>query len=188
MRPSKTTLAGTSAAVCYSAAQVPSLPQWLRTCFEIGAAVSLATLGLHASDCPANCPGTGPDGQPRARAQQIKLPIFCAGVLAVFFLLTAGCTVPNPKAGPAHPEQPAYIVSPGLPAVSNAAVQISREVGDLTQTGPLLTPIVVGIFTAIGGVSALVAQARSHKRQVETLTSRPRPAGNSQVDRTESGG
>lgn len=182
MKPSKTTLYGTTAAISYAAAQVPSLPGWMRTGFEVGAAVSMAMLGRHAADCPANCPGTGPDGRRPADPRQLRLPITAAGILVATALMLCACVTENPRHTPANPEEPAYIVSPQLAGVSNAAVQIAREVGTLTNTGPLLVPTVVGAFTAIAGISGLIAQQRSHRRTIKTLTAKsPRPA-NSAVD------
>lgn len=182
MKPSPTTVYGTTSALCFAAAQAPGLPSWLTTSFNIGAAIGVAMLGRHAADCPTNCPGTDSQGNPRDDVRQIKLPIAGLSILLLLLPLQPGCVTKNTAVDPNHPNQPAYIISPGLPAVSNAAVQLAREAGNLSQTGLLLPLVVTGFFTAVAGISGLIAQSRSHKAALAKSTRPPAPALNSTVD------
>jgi hypothetical protein len=182
MKLSSTTFYGTTAAVCFGAAQAPGLPPWLNTAFNIGAAIGVAMLGRHAADCPKNCPGTDSQGQPRDDVRQIKLPIAGLSVLLLLLPLQPGCVTRNTSAVPQNPDAPAYIISPGLPAISNAAVQFAREAGNVSQTGPLLPLVVTGFFTAVAGISGLIAQSRSHKAALAKSTRPPPAALNSTVD------
>lgn len=169
MKPQRTTVSGTVAAACLGAAQVPSLPHWAQSALYIGAAVALAQLGYHAKDCPVNCPGTDENGDPRPPHRQLCLPMLGIIIAGMLLASTSGCVAPNPEAGPGRPDQPAYVVSPQLTVVSNAAVRMAKEAGDLTQTGPLLPMAAAGVFALAGAVSGLIAQHRSHARTVEAL-------------------
>lgn len=164
---SRTTTAGSMAALTLSAAQCPGLPKWLEVFLTILAAASLALLGRNAADCPANCPGTDANGRPHPPNRSFGP--FAAGLLGLALLVVTahlvGCVTANPKAGPANPSEPAYIVSPQLHASSNAVVAIARDVGPLTGTGPAAETAATAAFALAGALSVLWAR---HKSKVAT--------------------
>lgn len=184
MKPSATTLFGSAAAVSFAGAQVPGLPAWMTTAFNIGAAVSMALLGKHAADCPANCPGTDRHGRPNPPTRLTRIPVTGLSILAVVLMLASGCTVPNPRAKPSRPNQPGYIVNPAMNEVSNAAVQLAHEVGTLTQTGPVLPMAVTGLFTAAAAIAGMVAQHRSHRAALARSQGPPSTRPKKAVDAT----
>lgn len=161
MKANKTTLSGAFAAGCLAATQVPDLPPWLGVCFRLGAAIGVASLGWHATDCPANCPGSDDQGR------RLPLPERWPSLLLSFALLVPlgavllGCTAPNPAAGPAAPDQPAYVVSPALAKWSNSVVGIAQQAGPLTPAGPALPEAAAAVFALVGAISAAVARSKS---------------------------
>ena len=163
MKLSTTTIAGTTAAIFFAASDVPGAPAWLTLSCKFGAAAAVAVLGKHSAECPANCPGTNELGHPRPWPQSLFLPIAVTLGVAVFCTLFSGCTSPNPLAGPGHPDQPAYVVSPSLVTTSNTVQTIAGPVGTATGTGPLIPYLVAAAFGIVGALSQ--AQAR-HQSQV----------------------
>jgi len=87
MTHSRTTVCGAIAGAATSLQALPDLPGWFRACATIVASAALIALGLHAADCPPNCPGTDPQGR-RLGGQG---PRFLAGVLVVLVLAAAIC-------------------------------------------------------------------------------------------------
>jgi len=163
MKTSKTSISGTSAAAFYAAAQVPGLPEWLQLCFKGAAAISIAALGYHSTDCPVNCPGTDDRGRPLQERRQLWLPALLFVGLVVAACLVEGCITRNPSAGPNAPGQPAYIVAPALMQTSNTLAALAETAGKITGTGPLFPIAASGVFAAVGALSALWAR---HKSQI----------------------
>lgn len=166
MKPSRTTLAGSAAAAFFAAAQVPELPPWLTVSLNLAAAVAFALLGKHAAECPANCPGTNEQARPRPWQRSLFEAVALVLCSAGLCLILTGCVAANPLAGPDHPGQPAYIVSPSLTTASNTAVALAETTGQVTNTGPLPAMAVNGVFATIGALSLLWARRKSQATQV----------------------
>jgi hypothetical protein len=93
MTRSRTTVCGAIAGAATALQALPDLPGWFRACATIVASAALIALGLHAADCPPNCPGTDPRGR-RLGGQGTR---FLAGVLVVLALAAAIClALPEP--------------------------------------------------------------------------------------------
>lgn len=182
MTTSPTTIYGTTAASLLAAGQIPAFPPWLTMTLHVLAAVSLGLLGYHAADCPPNCPGTDQDGYRREDPRQRKLPITFLLLLILAAFPLAGCVTHNPNPPTTPPTEPAYVVNPSLPALSNAAVNLARELGDLSQTGPLLPIATTGVLTLVGAITAMVLQHKNHRDQVAALRGPPTRPANSPVD------
>jgi hypothetical protein len=130
---------------------------------KLFAAFFIALLGHHASDCPANCPGTNDQGKPRPW-QRSLFPLLAVLIVCVLWVVAlAGCAVPNPGHRPGDTNSPAYIVDPRLVAVSNTASGLAGPVGEATGTGPLAGYLVACGFGIAGALSQLWAR---HKSQV----------------------
>jgi len=161
MKTSKTTVAGTTAATCYAVSQVPGLPEWLTISFRCGAAISIAMLGIHATDCPPNCPGTDSRGRILPPKSVLTIPILALLFLIVIVIVESGCTTPNPEAGQGDPPAPAYIVDPQINSASNTAHALATTADQVTGTGGLWQLAIAGIFAAAAGISGLYARHRS---------------------------
>lgn len=161
MKPSRTTQAGRVAAVFLASSQTPGLPEWAHIALVCLGAVAVAVLGHYACDCPANCPGTDADGNPRTPDRQIRLPIAGLPVLVASLLLTQGCTAPNAAHTPGDTNTPAYLPSPAINTWSNAVVPIAATTGEVAGTGTALPIAVSGIFGLVAAISALIARHKS---------------------------
>ena len=92
MNISRTTISGAIAGAATAAQAVPNLPPLLHAGLAIAAGAALGALGLHASGCPPNCPGTDETGRLRpgpVRALRDALMVFA--ILAAVALAATGC-------------------------------------------------------------------------------------------------
>jgi len=93
---SRTTLWGAIAGASTAAQTIPELAGWPRVLLMLVAGIALGALGYHATECPANCPGTDQDGRPRvARGVSVAagvLIVLALTAVIAFAALTSGCT------------------------------------------------------------------------------------------------
>ena len=160
---SKTSVAGVAAGAFLAADEIPGLSPVLYLGLKLLAALFITILGVKASDCPANCPGTDEQRRPRPWQAVMFCPLAIIVVVILAMAAVSGCITKNPEAGPANPTAPAYVVHPALATSSNAAVALAETAGTVTGTGPLPAVAVNGLFAAIGALSLLWAR---HKSQV----------------------
>lgn len=146
---------------------VPEFNDWIRLTARFAAAGAIALLGYHATDCPANCPGTDDRGRPRPWPQTLCTVLLLALMAIAIATACAGCTAPNPAAGTGDPPAPAYVVSPSLGPWSNAVVGAAQQAAPVVPGGPLLPEAAAAVFALIGAIS--VAVARSKSRQAAAL-------------------
>lgn len=127
------------------------------------AALSMGMLGLHAADCPRDCPGTDSRGRPAPRRLPPLAVLTISTLLSAWIvaMMLAGCVTRTPTPPAGTPPGPAYQVSPSLFAASNAAVMLAPAVGTATGTDGAIPLAVTGIFGLIGAVSAAIARRKS---------------------------
>jgi hypothetical protein len=161
MRTSQTTIAGRVAGLTLALTAAPGLPSWLTGSLTVVAALAVIYLGHRAADCPVNCPGTGPGGQPRDDVHQRRLPVRNLALAVTLLALTSGCTTPNPAYTPGQTNAPAYIVSPAVAAWSNSIVPVAQTIGEVAGTGSALPEAIAGVFALVAAISVAVARKRS---------------------------
>ena len=96
MTKSRTTTWGAIGGAATALQALPDLPSWLRACLIVLGALAFILLGYHATDCPANCPGTDRYGRRlgNAATDAIIGPLIIVWLLGSLCLavIAAGCT------------------------------------------------------------------------------------------------
>jgi hypothetical protein len=161
MKPSKTTLAGSAAAVAVTVAAFTGETSHIHQIAELSAAVALALLGKHAAECPANCPGTDENRHPRPWQRDLFHALALVAITAAACVVLSGCATKNPAAGPDNPTAPAYIVDPRLGSVSNTVHGVATVLAPVAPGGAALPSAVEVVFGAVGALSLLYARHKS---------------------------
>ena len=166
MKLSKTSLAGSAAAVALVITALTGDTTHTHMAAELAGAVALAFLDKHAADCPANCPGTDEHRRPRPWQRDLFHSLALVVIAAAAVLIFSSCAVPIKMANGATNAVPVYAVDPRIAQWSNTVSGVTTVIGPTTGTGPGLGLAVNGVFGLIGALSLLWAK---HKTEVANV-------------------